>query len=153
MGLPKTSLLLGIIALAASCADLNPTQPGPVRAGTWGGTDAGAIVSDSGAHIHIGCTAGQALQLLTADSTGQFTATGIYNIHLYPLAVGPDHPARFDGTISGSRMTLTVTLTDTAVTLGPVQLYFGKEPGMIMCPICRVPGERWTMPAARPRAD
>ena len=152
MRVPAVSIVTIAIGAAAACADLNPTQPGPVRAGTWGGTDAGAIVSDSGAHIHIGCTAGQAQQLLSADSTGHFSATGIYNIHLYPIAVGPDHPARFDGTISGTRMTLTVTLTDTAVTLGPVQLYYGKEPGMIACPICRVPGERWTMPAARPRA-
>jgi len=35
-------------------------------------------------------------------------------------------------------MTLTVTLTDTAVTLGPVQLTLGKEPRMGPCPICRV---------------
>jgi hypothetical protein len=36
-------------------------------------------------------------------------------------------------------MTLTVTLTDTAVTLGPVQLVFGRDPRMGPCPICRKP--------------
>jgi len=36
-------------------------------------------------------------------------------------------------------MTLTVTLTDTAVTLGPVQLTLGQEPQMGPCPICRKP--------------
>ena len=52
---------------------------------------------------------------------------------------GPDHPARFSGKIVGRVMSLTVTLTDTAVTLGPVQLTFGKEPRMGPCPICRTP--------------
>jgi len=36
-------------------------------------------------------------------------------------------------------MTLTVTLTDTTVTLGPVRLAYGKEPRMGPCPICRRP--------------
>jgi len=33
-------------------------------------------------------------------------------------------------------MTLSVTLTDTAVTLGPVTLVLGQEPRMGPCPIC-----------------
>ena len=131
------AILMG--ALLAACAD--PVSPGPVRAGTWGGNNAGAIVSDSGAHIHIGCTAGQS-ELLVADSSGRFTAAGLYNITLHPVATGPDHPARFEGTISGRTMTLTVTLTDTAVTLGPVRLTLGREPEMGPCPICRTPGDQ-----------
>ncbi len=38
-------------------------------------------------------------------------------------------------------MTLTVALTDTAVTLGPVTLILGQEPRMGPCPICRKPGK------------
>jgi hypothetical protein len=34
-------------------------------------------------------------------------------------------------------MTLTVMLTDTTVTLGPVQVVYGKEPRMGPCPTCR----------------
>ena len=56
------------------------------------------------------------------------------------VARGPDHPARFTGSTDGHVMTLTVTLTDTAVTLGPVVLELGKEPQMGPCPICRKPG-------------
>ena len=126
------------VALTA-CVTLDPVSPGPVRAGTWGGDNAGAMVSDSGAHIHIGCTAGQTDQPLTADSSGTFVVTGRYNVTLYPIQYGPDHPARFEGTVTGRFMTLTVTLTDTAVTLGPVRLRFGEEPEMGPCPICRTP--------------
>jgi len=46
---------------------------------------------------------------------------------------------RFTGSTDGHLMTLTVALTDTAVTLGPVQLELGKEPRMGPCPICRKP--------------
>jgi len=132
-------------ALLVSCADLIRVSPGPVLAGTWGGDNAGAIVSDSGAHVHIGCTAGDAKQFLVADSTGHFSAAGRYNITLYPIAYGPDHPALFTGVIAGNVMTLTVALTDTAVTLGPVRLIYGKEPVMGPCPICRRPGDRIPM--------
>jgi len=41
--------------------------------------------------------------------------------------------------VVGSSLTLTVTLTDTTVTLGPVLVFFGKEPRMGPCPICRRP--------------
>ncbi len=62
-----------------------------------------------------------------------------HKITLDPGSRGPGHPARFTGHFTGMGMTLTVTLTDTAVTLGPVQLSFGKEPRMGPCPICRNP--------------
>ena len=112
---------------------------GPILAGTWGGDNAGLIATDSSAHVHIGCTVGDVHQQLVADSSGRFDVPGIYNITAFPVYRGPDHPARFSGRIVGHEMSLTVTLTDTAVTLGPVLLTFGKEPRMGPCPICRTP--------------
>jgi hypothetical protein len=41
--------------------------------------------------------------------------------------------------VAGGTMILTVTLTDTAVTLGPVRLTYGRQPGMQNCPICAAP--------------
>jgi len=131
------------VALAAllACNGTGAVQPGPIEAGVWGGDNAGAIVSDSNAHVHIGCTAGDTKQPLVADSSGRFDVTGLYNVTLYPVARGPDHPARFFGSSDGHVMSLTIALTDTAVTLGPVELTFGQEPKMGPCPICRTPGE------------
>jgi hypothetical protein len=123
---------------------LHGPPPGPIK-GTWGGDNAGLIASDSSAHVHIGCTAGDTKQALVTDAQGRFDQSGLYNITLYPVARGPDHPARFFGSVEDGLMTLTVALTDTAVTLGPVQLVFGTEPRMGPCPICRKPR------AARPR--
>src|SRR5207249_2655450 len=105
--------------------------PGPIAAGTWGGDNAGLIATDSSAHVHIGCTAGDTKQALVADSAERFDVPGLYNITLYPVARGPDHPARFFGWTDGHTMSLT---------LAPVELTFGKEPRMGPCPICRRPG-------------
>ena len=133
--------VMGLIVGAWGTCDQahGPAQPTPPLAGTWGGDNAGLIATDSSAHVHIGCTAGDVAGPLQVGTDGRFNVAGRYNITLYPVARGPDHPSRFSGQIEGIVMTLTVALTDTAVTLGPVQLTLGKEPRMGPCPICRRP--------------
>ena len=131
---------LALIVLR-NCDIGGPRFHGPIE-GTWGGENAGLIAFDTTAHVHIGCTAGDTKQALVADEQGRFDVPGRYNVTLYPVARGPDHPARFFGRTDGDVMTLTVALTDTAVTLGPVRLEFGTEPRMGPCPICRRPGSR-----------
>jgi hypothetical protein len=136
-------ILAGLaLGLLRDCNAGGPRAFGGPIGGTWGGENAGLIVGDMTAHVHIGCTAGDTKQALVADSAGRFDVPGLYNVTLYPVARGPDHPARFFGWTDGHIMSLTVTLTDTAVTLGPVQLTLGKEPRMGPCPICRKPVRR-----------
>ena len=146
MGLLRILAVLGLIVGTwggGTCDRAHaPAQPALPLTGTWGGDNAGLIATDSSAHVHIGCTAGDAAGPLQAGTDGRFDVAGRYNITLYPVARGPDHPARFSGQIAGSVMTLTVTLTDTAVTLGPVQLTLGKEPQLGPCPICRRPATK-----------
>ncbi len=125
--------------LLRDCNVGGPRFQGLIK-GTWGGENAGLIAFDTTDHVHIGCTAGDTKQAIVTDEQGRFDVPGLYNITLYPVARGPDHPARFFGHTDGHVMTLTVTLTDTAVTLGPVRLELGKEPQMGPCPICRKPG-------------
>jgi hypothetical protein len=132
-------LIAGLVGLTA-CSGGATFRPGPVATGTWGGDNAGLIASDTSAHIHIGCTLGNVHQAIVIDLSGRFDVPGVYNVTAYPVSRGPDHPARFTGWTDGRVMSLTVTLTDTAVTLGPVQLVFGREPQMGPCPICRRPG-------------
>ncbi len=105
--------------------------------GTWGGDNAGMIVTGTDVHVHIGCTLGTAPGPIRPDSRGRFTASGTYNVDAYPVDRGITHPATFTGQITGRTMTLTVTLTDIARVLGPVTLAYGTEPKMGPCPICR----------------
>ncbi len=133
--------LVVTLAVAALLSCDSPVQqpPPPSPVGTWGGDNAGLNATDSSALVHIGCTVGDIHQPLVAGPSGRFDVPGLYNITAFPVYRGPDHPARFSGRIVGRVMSLTVTLTDTAVTLGPVRLTFGEEPRMGPCPICRTP--------------
>jgi hypothetical protein len=118
--------------------------------GTWGGDNAGMIVTDTDVHVHIGCTLGDAVGPIHPDADGRFEATGTYNVDAYPVNRGITHPATFSGQVVGQTMTLTVSLTDTARVLGPVTLIYGKEPQMGPCPICRVP--KGIRPRSQPMA-
>jgi hypothetical protein len=135
----RRGLIAGLVGLAA-CSGPAAVRPGPLATGTWGGDNAGLIASDTSAHVHIGCTLGNVHQAIVIDPAGRFDVPGVYNITAYPVYRGPDHPARFTGWTDGRVMSLSVTLTDTAVTLGPVQLVLGRDPQMGPCPICRRPG-------------
>jgi hypothetical protein len=127
------ALVLGL-ALLAGCD--NPFPPGAVVRGMWGGDNAGLMADDTSAHIHIGCTYGDVHEPIVLDMSSRFDVVGEHNISAYPVDRGILHPARFTGSVDGRTMTLTVTLTDTAVTLGPVSMTFEKEPNLGPCPIC-----------------
>ena len=131
-----TAILSIFAALACSTATSTPITE---VVGTWGGDNAGLIVTATDVHIHIGCTLGDAVGPIRPDADGRFEANGTYNVDAYPVDRGIVHPAQFTGQIIGLTMTLTVSLSDTARVLGPVTLTYGKEPQMGVCPICRVP--------------
>ncbi len=141
------ALLLGAAAVSATCYldDAVGTTDGKLSIGTWGGNNAGLIVNDTIAHVHIACTSGNFPAPVTVDDNGRFSVTGSYVLREYPIFIGPYHPAQFAGQIAGNRLTLTVTVSDTVekktVTLGPVRVTFKEEPRMGPCPICRKPGD------------
>jgi hypothetical protein len=132
------------VACAVACAEEFPGYgpPSAIPVGTWGGANAGMIVTDTIAHVHLGCTFGNLRAPVALDAAGRFDAAGSYVLRAYPVTVGPSLPARFSGSVNGSQLTFTVTVTDTVekrtVTLGPATLTLGTEPRMGPCPICRV---------------
>jgi len=122
-------------AFAAAALALGPCEPTGVKppkdlAGMWGGDNAALMADDTSAHVHIGCTYGNIHQQIIPDADGRFDVPGEQNITAHPVDRGIEHPARFSGRVMGGTMMLTVTL-------GPVELSFGKEPRMGPCPICR----------------
>ncbi|HEV8266230.1 MAG TPA: hypothetical protein VGQ06_14880 [Gemmatimonadales bacterium] len=139
-------LLAGAVLATGPCEGGGPTGLlKGVVVGTWGGENAGLIADDTSAHVHIACTYGNVHQGIEPDGQGRFDVPGEYVLRAFPVAVGPSLPARFQGTVSGRALTLTVivsdTTADTTATLGPVKLLLGREPRMGPCPICRKPGE------------
>jgi hypothetical protein len=119
---------------------------GLLALGTWGGDSAGVIVNDTIAHAHIGCTYGDIPGRVRLDADGRFTAAGSFLLRAYPVAVGPTMPAQFTGRVTGSTLTITVTVRDTiantTVIRGPATSTLGTTPRMANCPICTVPGDR-----------
>ncbi|MGH7751887.1 MAG: hypothetical protein ACREN5_03645 [Gemmatimonadales bacterium] len=134
----RLALAAAAVLFLRVCDPAGPAEP---VVGTWGGENAGLIADDTSAHVHIACTFGSIHQGIELDPAGRFEVPGDYVLRAYPVFVGPAHPARFRGTVSGRFMALTVTVTDTiadsTVVLGPVQVERGAEPRMQMCPICR----------------
>ena len=143
-----------VFGVVIAGALLGPCDTGPTGivngtlVGTWGGENAGLIADDTSAHLHIACTFGNVMQGIEPGSDGHFDVAGEYVLRAYPVYVGPSLPARFQGTVAGKFLTLSVvvqdTTADTTVTLGPVKLFLGREPQMGPCPICRTPAERMT---------
>jgi hypothetical protein len=142
----RAALVLLAFGAAVACGhqsmvSLPPGSTLPI--GTWGGDNAGVIVDDTIAHVHVGCTFGNAAAPIALDAAGRFSVTGSYVLRAYPITIGPSVPARFDGVVSGHTLTLTVSVDDTVahrtVVLGPVGVTLGTEPRMGVCPICRRP--------------
>jgi hypothetical protein len=92
-------LLLAVVAVSATCYLDNAvvTVGGKLSVGTWGGENAGLIVNDTIAHVHVACTLGNFPAPVTVDENGRFDVTGSYVLRAYPVFVGPYHPAQFAG--------------------------------------------------------
>jgi hypothetical protein len=141
-------LAVACTALAFSNCDsasLVETQPTELAAGTWGGDNAGVIVSDRAAHVHIGCTLGDFAAPIALDENSRFSVAGEYLLRAYPVATGPRLPAQFAGVLRGNELTMTVAVNDTVEktvrALGPVTVVLGRTPKMGPCPICKDPAE------------
>lgn len=140
----RGALTAAMVIVACSSSGISPLPlDGKLPLGTWGGDDAGMIVSDTAMHLHVGCTFGDVSGRITLAANGSFDVQGSYMLRAYPIAVGPSVPARFIGRVDGTVTTVTVTVNDTVqhatVVKGPVILQFGDEPRMGPCPICRRP--------------
>lgn len=137
------SILTTLILISVTCSNPASDLPGDkiLATGTWGGVDAGVMVSDTGTHIHIGCTFGDGPAEIPLNDEGRFAINGDYVLQAFPVALGPLLPAEFSGHVHGDELTLWVAVNDTVnketVKLGPVKLVFGREPDMGPCPICQ----------------
>jgi hypothetical protein len=136
-------LLLASAAVATVACFSEGVGPSTgLAVGTWGGDGAGVIVSDTLAHVHVGCTYGNFELPGSIDRNGRFESTGSDVLRAYPIAVGPSLPARMQGTIDGRRLTFIVTVNDTVqggtTVLGPKTVVLGDDPRLGPCPICAV---------------
>jgi hypothetical protein len=143
----QAGVVLAVVALFTAACDesqIAPSTGDMLALGTWGGKDAAVLVTEAGAHVHVGCTFGDVTGKVPLDSDGRFTVDGTYVLRAFPVLVGPTLPAQFSGQVRGETLTLAVAVDDTVekkpVILGPVSVVFGNEPDMGPCPVCVVKG-------------
>jgi hypothetical protein len=116
---------------------MNQSKMTSIPAGNWGAPGINLVVEDNGATIEYDCASGEIAQRLLIDEQGKFSISGIYT-HRYPGAMRikflpKPQPARYEGVISGDKMTLKVTLTETGKTLDEVVLERNKTGRIYRC--------------------
>ena len=132
----RTPIVIALAALLASagCNTLEP--PSELSPGSWGGEHLLLVVEADSAQLEYDCATGVMYLPVSVNGDGTFTASGIHYLgHGGP--VGQDglepHPARYEGRIRGSRMTLTVTMTDRATAVGTFELERGRTAHVFKC--------------------
>lgn len=137
----KISLSGLLIVAVTACTDATA----PEVVGVWGGVHVRLEVTNSpagaspspGGTLEFDCAHGGLTESLLTDKSGRFDVAGYYvQEHGGPVRVDevPNaRPARYFGEINGSRMTLTVTRTDTTWSAGPFTLDRGRGGSVFKC--------------------
>lgn len=98
--------------------------------GLWGGQGISMEVSDSGATLEFDCASGAITEAIAPDSSGKFTAKGLFaRQHPGPTREDDDNdgqPATYEGVITGESLTLTITLVQSKEKVGTFTLAHGK---------------------------
>jgi hypothetical protein len=105
--------------------------------GPWGGPHLAMVLTATGGTLEYDCAAGTISNDWTVTPDGLFAATGQHMPgHGGPIRIDEDtvrRPARYQGTIRGRTMTLTVVLTDSATVLGVYSLTRGVTGSVFKC--------------------
>lgn len=100
--------------------------------GSWGGEQVVLSVNGDKATLQLGCAQGEISGPILIDGQGRFSVAGTYTA----FAGGPSTaaeralPARFEGTVTQGRLTLTVRHGETSETY---QLTQGMQSKVIRC--------------------
>lgn len=137
-------LLLASLAQNNSCRNKKVEAPPQTKTertdkaliGVWGGKNALLNVQENGAGLDLACAHGSIEQPIVLDGSRAFDLTGFYEQESFgPQAAGENkkQAARYIGSVEGDAMTLTIKLTQTKETIGPLILSFGKMTMLNKC--------------------
>ena len=119
-------------ALTVACDDLTITT---LEFTTWGGTHIGLVITVTGGTVEYDCAEGEILEPIRITN-GKFNVLGLHYMGMGgPIGVDKvnPRPARYEGTVKGDEMTMTVTLTDTKEQVGTFKLVRGENPHVVKC--------------------
>jgi hypothetical protein len=127
MTIASRVLLLAVAALVAetACGDSAAAVP----QGHWGGRNAELVVTSAGATARFKCGAtGMIGESLRLEGGSSFDLPGSYSTPVINLGV---QPARYVGSVSGSEMTLSLSVSGQAA--GTFELRLGTAPAFDVC--------------------
>jgi hypothetical protein len=137
--------IIAALAQTKSCRNMKARTPPPqtknertekALVGVWGGKSALLNVHEEGAGLDLACAHGSIEQPILLDSNSTFDLPGTYEQESFgPQVEGENksQPARYIGKIQERTMTLTIKLTRSGETIGPMTLNFGKMTMLQKC--------------------
>jgi hypothetical protein len=132
-----TKRLAGLIVVLFVVSSVSATKSRIIPRGTWGGEQISIWAEPSAAAIEYSCAKGTIKGPLVVDSKGRFKLTGTHTVErggpVRSGETGNARPAVYTGVVTGKRLTLTVTLTDTNETVGTFTLTQGKQARLFRC--------------------
>ena len=131
------AVIVSLLSLFANASSGQRRRARQVQAGEWGGNHISLQVNGSETSVEYDCARGTINGPLTLDGRGRFSAKGTHlREHAGPVRDNEEanaRPARYTGWVSGERMTLKVTLTDTNEVLGSYTLIRGRQSRIVKC--------------------
>lgn len=129
---PAVASIVCLTCFVTACGETVTGPTDVVSAGAWGSDQLVLTVAANDATIESGCDSGRIAVPIVPDRAGRFSVSGTYAFGRGGPSQPGDppmrgHAARYDGTIDGRTMQLTIFLPDLSRTLGPFQLSFGRK--------------------------
>lgn len=113
-------IVTGILAVTFTACSEDPVRPIPIE-GQWGADGLIVVIEHHGGTLEYDCAQGTIDEPVVLNSRGRFDVLGTHT----PDCGGPCppgepivRPSRYQGSIVGDTLLITVTLTDTGVVIG-----------------------------------
>lgn len=133
----RRSFLIAALALVAACSVVISGPNVFIVIGTWGGEHVQLELEETGGTLDYDCAYGTIDAGWTLSEDGEFEGSGEHIIeHGGPVRDGevlPVRPASYTGTVKDDRMSLTVTLSDSAQVVGTFELVYGSDGQIVRC--------------------
>jgi hypothetical protein len=114
-----------------------PKVQNRVATGDWGGPNVRMNVYENGAKLQFSCAHGSIDEPIVFDSAGHFSVKGTFTAEaMGPLRVDnppKSGPALYSGTVSDTKLSLTIAFIETKEKLGEFSLELGKPGRVFKC--------------------